>query len=335
MAYEYSEEHFIADWSTSRGQSGTVVFVAVNSHILLDSPDTAAWLTNSGKSSYFISEFASLGKYGGSGHPVIFVHGLLSSPSAWDDMIRKFEEDGHFSKYEIWRFGYDTRQPFETIGPEFYALAGEAGLLDRAPFLVAHSMGGIVSRSYIALGGKFTRLVTLGTPHCGTPTGAGGVFTGPGTLEMSPCTPELQALYAQEVVFNDFPNFAVVSGKLTGGWQWVTVSKCSTVCVLSHCSTACVDVPVYLWQFDRDYNTALKAGWLFVNALSFGDNDGAVPTSSANFCSRGIDNFPCDICPPIDFASNKHLTNYDHFMLLDPSTAPDVYHFVVNHLKAP
>ncbi len=321
IVHDYEGEHFVADWTSSGGQSGTIVFVLVNSHIQSNTPDTVERVTG--------SELASLTKDGGSGHPVIFVHGLLSSPSAWDSMISKFKGEGHFNHYEVWRFGYDTRQPFETIGPEFYKLASDAGLLDKAPTIVAHSMGGIVSRSYIALGGKFTKLITLGTPHCGTPTGAGGVFTGPGTLEMSPCTPELQALFATETVFNDFPNFAVVSGKITGRWQWVTVNKCVTVCAWGYCYNSCVDVPLFLWQFDRDYSTALKAGWSFVMASGYGDNDGAVPTSSANFCIGASDAWPCVICPPIN---HKHLTNYDHFMLLEPSQAPDVYNFVVGHL---
>lgn len=322
LVHDYEGEHFVADWTSSGGQSGTIVFVSVNSHIQPNTLDTMVPATD--------SELASLTKDGGSGHPVIFVHGLLSSPSAWDSMITQFKEEGYLSHYEVWRFSYDTRQPFETIGPEFYKLASDKGLLDRAPIIVAHSMGGIVSRSYIALGGKFTKLVTLGSPHCGTPTGAGGVFTGPGTLEMSPCTPELQALFAQETIFNDFPNFAVVSGKITGGWRWVTVHKCLPIC--PPWGPCCQDVSVLLWQFDRDYNTVLKAGWTFIEASDYGDNDGAVPTSSANFCIGASDGWPCVICPPINYENNKHLTNYDHFMLLEPSVAPDVYDFIVNHL---
>lgn len=329
IVYDYEGEHFVADYTTSGGQSGTIVFTSVDSHI-------QSYTQNTVEGDHYSKlladvELASLTKDGGSGHPVIFVHGLLSSPRAWDSMIKKMKDDGYFNHYEFWRFGYDTRQPFEIIGPEFYKLAGDVGLRDKAPTLVAHSMGGIVSRSYIALGGKFTRLVALGSPHCGTPTGAGGIFTGPGTLEMSPCTPELLTLFADETVFNDFPNFAVVSGKITGGWRWVTVGKCGTVCAFGHCVTSCVDVPAYLWQFDRDYDTALKAGWVFVKASGYGDNDGAVPTSSANFCIGASDGWPCVICPSINYEHNKHLTNYDHFMLLEPSEAPDVYRFVTDH----
>lgn len=320
LIYDYEGEHFVADWASSDGHSGVVVLVSVNTHILSLTRDTSD------------IELASLTKDGGSGQPVILVHGLLSSPSAWDSIVKKLRDEHYFDHYEIWRFGYDTRQPFETIGPEFFQLAGEAGLRDRAPIIVAHSMGGIVSRSYIALGGQFTKLITLGTPHVGTPTGAGGVFTGPGTLEMSPCTPQLQALFAQETVCNNFPDFATVSGKITGEWRWITLHKCSTVCAFGHCYTACVNVPAYLWQFDRDYNTALKVGWTFINAVGFGDNDGAVPTSSANFCVGASDGWPCVICPPIDYDNDKHLTNYDHFMLTDPNAAPDVYKFITDHL---
>jgi|GEM_PF-2952117 len=320
VVQDYEGEHLVADWAFPGGHSGVVVLVSVATHIQLPEREASD------------SELASLTKDGGSGRPLILVHGLDSHPSAWNPIVGRLRDEGYFNHYEVWRFGYDTRQGFETIGPEFYQLATDERLVNSSPVLVAHSMGGIVSRSYIALGGSFTKLVTLGTPHVGTPTGAGGIFTGPGTLEMSPCTPELQGLFAQETTFNNFPDFATVSGKITGEWRWITIHKCWSVCAWGHCWTKCANVPAYLWQFDRDYNTALKAGWTFINAVGYGDNDGAVPTCSANFCVGASDGWPCVICPPINFEHDKHLTNYDHFMLTDPNAAPDVYDFITGHL---
>ena len=315
----------IADWTSSAGQSGVFVFTAVGLRLMNPASKVGAQIHPS-----VPGELASLKKDGGSGRLLIFVHGLLSHPSAWDPIVNRMKSEGYFEHYEIWRFGYDTRQPFEVIGQEFYDLMKENGLLERIPVIVAHSMGGLVSRSYIALGGSFSRLVTLGTPHCGTPTGAGGIFTGPGTVEMTTCSPSIVALFAKEKQGN-FPKYAVVSGEITGSWHQITVHKC-----LPHCppvGPCCFDTHVPVWEFDRDYSPVLKAGWVYIKAAGFGDdNDGAVPTPSENFCATWRDKFPCNICPPIDYGRDKHLTNYDHFMLIDPNVAPDVYQFIIDHL---
>lgn len=313
---DYEGEHLVADYRSSSGASATIVLLSVNSHILP---------TELGSS---MGELASLNRDPGtSGRPIIFVHGLDSNPGAWDAMVSKLQADGKLNGFAVWRFSYDTRQGFETIGPEFYKLAGDEGIRDQNPIIIAHSMGGLVSRSYIALGGSFSKLVTLGTPHAGTPLGVGGIFTGPGTIEMSPCSPEIMALYDHDIAFDNSPDFAVVSGKITGGWKWVVVRSYT---VWGHT----VNVWAYLWQFDRNYNTGLKAGWLFVHASGFGDNDGAVPTASANYWADICDGFPLPVLAPINYEHDKHLTNYDHFMLQDPAAAPDVYDFVVGQIAS-
>ncbi len=327
--YEIEKEHFLADWTSSDGSSGTVIFTSTDSHIEQGATSAPSLLKG--------NEFYNLTKDGGSGQPIIFVHGLMSSPASWDDMIEKLREEGYFKKYEFWRFGYDTRQPFEVIGLEMYEQVKNAGLLPKKPILVAHSMGGLVSRSYIASGGTFSLLITLDSPHCGTPEGAGGIFTGPGTIEMISCSPSLVNLYLFELSLKSeieialfFSKFSIVSGKITGRWKWVEVHKCLSKC--PPVGPCCTNGWVYTWVFDRNYNSLLKAGWFFIVGTGYGDNDGAVPTASSAFCVSSTIGWKCDICPPI---SSKLETNCDHFMLQDPSKTPDVYEFVKKHLGAP
>ncbi len=326
-----NKDHFVADWKSSTGHSGTIIFTSVDSNTNIDA------LNLEGQTHSAVpSELAALKKDGGTGQLLVFVHGLMSHATVWDKIVDRLKAEGYFKKYEIWRLDYDTRQPFEEIGLEFYDLMKEKGLLNRNPIIVAHSMGGLVSREFVTLAGGCEELITLGTPHVGTPEGAGGIFTGPGTVEMLPCSLNLLALYEKEsklmyvgnIHVTPFDSYAVVSGKITGSWKWITVRKC-----LSHCppfGPCCADIKVYTFVFDRDYNPLLKAGWVYIKTAGFGeDNDGAVPTASANFCAGPRDKFPCEICPHI---RDKHFTNYDHFMLTDPDVAPDVYAFIVRHL---
>jgi len=103
--------------------------------------------------------------------PVVMVHGLWSSPTAWMEMfndLRSFSEVR--SKYQFWFFLYPTGQPFwasaaqlrDTLVEVRTVLdpAGENPLLDEL-VLVGHSMGGLVSRlQTIESGDSFWRIVS-------------------------------------------------------------------------------------------------------------------------------------------------------------------------------
>jgi pimeloyl-ACP methyl ester carboxylesterase len=90
---------------------------------------------------------------------------------------------------------------------------------DQKPWLIGHSIGGIIARDAVQRGGAATRvagLVTIGSPHRGTPAAIGGLFIGLGLLSRSPwqmlpwasTVRELNALPWPE----DVPMTAVVSG---------------------------------------------------------------------------------------------------------------------------
>jgi pimeloyl-ACP methyl ester carboxylesterase len=88
--------------------------------------------------------------------PIVFVHGLVSSPSTWTDMVNDLRATPGFNEhYQVWAFRYATGSSFlraaahlrrslyeavETVDP-----AGADPAL-RATVLVGHSMGGLVSK---------------------------------------------------------------------------------------------------------------------------------------------------------------------------------------------
>lgn len=92
--------------------------------------------------------------------PVVFVHGLVSSPDAFKNLVNHLMPQPWFRKhYQIWLYNYPTGNPwlfsamnFRRIMRETCAYArskGDDRNLNRM-VVVAHSMGGLVTRSSVS-----------------------------------------------------------------------------------------------------------------------------------------------------------------------------------------
>jgi pimeloyl-ACP methyl ester carboxylesterase len=95
--------------------------------------------------------------------PVIFIHGLWSSPWSWSRMVGEFEKDPALrGRYQFWTFGYSTgnpiphsaqllrddiRQARSKFDPE-----GTDAAFDRM-VIVGHSMGGLLAKMMAQEGG--------------------------------------------------------------------------------------------------------------------------------------------------------------------------------------
>lgn len=88
--------------------------------------------------------------------PVVLVHGLLSDPTTWADLINTFSADPVLNKhYQFWTFGYPTGKPFLDGAAKLRADSRKVmAILDpegKEPalqqwVLIGHSMGGLVSK---------------------------------------------------------------------------------------------------------------------------------------------------------------------------------------------
>jgi pimeloyl-ACP methyl ester carboxylesterase len=88
--------------------------------------------------------------------PVVFVHGLWSSPWSWSRMVESLEADRALSaRYQFWTFGYSTGDPlpytasllrrdFDEIRQRFDPDHSD-GAFDRM-VLIGHSMGGLITK---------------------------------------------------------------------------------------------------------------------------------------------------------------------------------------------
>jgi triacylglycerol esterase/lipase EstA (alpha/beta hydrolase family) len=102
--------------------------------------------------------------------PIVLIHGYALSGASFALMARRLRRDGWTWVWPINHvpaFG-DIDRNVGTLAAavdEVRRLSG-AGRVD----IVAHSMGGLVARAFVRNGGAAVvhRVITLGTPHCGT-----------------------------------------------------------------------------------------------------------------------------------------------------------------------
>jgi len=96
--------------------------------------------------------------------PVVFVHGLLSDPSTWMDMVNDLRTHAWFNdRYQVWGFSYATGSPFVTSAMKLRVQLREARCMidphsqDAAleqMVLVGHSMGGLVAKLQVTDSGN-------------------------------------------------------------------------------------------------------------------------------------------------------------------------------------
>lgn len=87
--------------------------------------------------------------------PVIFIHGINSSPSTWDEVLnRLYGEESIRRRYEFWTFGYPTGAPIPYMAAEFRDAVREMlvfregrGARQQRITIVGHSMGGLLSKT--------------------------------------------------------------------------------------------------------------------------------------------------------------------------------------------
>jgi pimeloyl-ACP methyl ester carboxylesterase len=114
--------------------------------------------------------------------PLVLIHGLYNNAGAWLYMARALDKAGYnVSTYAYFSFFV----PLDTIlrGLDEHVLTVQR-LTGRKPVLIGHSLGGLLSRKWLAEyngNDRVRGIITLGTPHEGSKM---AVF-GPGALARS------------------------------------------------------------------------------------------------------------------------------------------------------
>ncbi len=87
--------------------------------------------------------------------PCIFIHGINSSPSTWDEVMNRLYGDQTIrERYEFWTFGYPTGAPIPYMAAEFREAVREMiayrrsrGAPTQRITIVGHSMGGLLAKT--------------------------------------------------------------------------------------------------------------------------------------------------------------------------------------------
>ena len=231
------------------------------------------------------------------GPPVIFVHGMDATLKCWDTLIMNLSADFKL-RHNVYVFQYDWKDSITVNGRALHDSVVAAGLA--SPILIGHSMGGLVSRAYVASGGTLTKLITLGTPHLGTPLvqliNLICFANYPGPRQMYPYTGFIPNMLHNALDIANRSKYWVIAGQMsdqldsTGHYQWL---------------------PPWAASIDRIGYDAF---------LLFGPppNDGLVPVKSANFDTLNVTvNRPLPLQQWVD-----------HFNLIQPGRAPQVMQFI-------
>ena len=249
------------------------------------------------------------------GAPVIFIHGMGANLKCWigtsglgptynlvDTLSAAFK-----AKHDIWLFQYNWKDSIIINGRALKDSVERYGLVN--PILIGHSMGGLVSRGYIASGGSITKLITLGTPHLGTqlvelidiPLVCVMNFPGPRNMMPAPEGKYIKYILDSPLDIANRNKYYAIGGQITGEFAMIH------------------DVPGWKWAiYPADWYSLIdKVGYFLFKGLSpFPDNDGLVPVPSALFNGAGVNN-PLQLQQWID-----------HFNLICPAHAPEILSFI-------
>lgn len=233
------------------------------------------------------------------GPPVIFVHGMGGTIAEWDSILDVLTYEFK-TRHNVYCFQYDWRDSLMINGRALRDSLFANELY--SPIIIAHSMGGLVSRAYVASGGAVTKLVTLGTPHRGTAL-ADIVYLAeslnkPGPKDMKPNGQFINNLMTNTLDEMNRDKYFCIAGRMGGSFQ---------------------TVPPYKWIWNEPYykdalNGIVCIGWKLL--LPKGENDGLVNEWSALFHNGGV-NYPLDVQLYVD-----------HMHLVYPSLAPEVVNYI-------
>gem|GEM_PF-5579946 len=240
---------------------------------------------------------------GGSGPPVIFVHGMTGSEKSWINPREGGvgwipwlqQHTDFFRRHTVYLYQYDWQLAIENNGSILVTRVADQHF-DTPPLLVGHSMGCLVLRSYIAQGGGFSKLVELAGPNHGSPLANEfwlnvANLPGQGPRDLNPDSEFLKKLNTNPIDMVNRKSYYSWGGEMKGHFDHG------------------------IWVWDGDYSALEKLGNLVIRAGTLDEpNDGRVTKSSALL--DGTQQQPFQTC--------------DHVQFLNPELLPDVAAFILS-----
>ena len=230
-------------------------------------------------------------KVSSSEHPndssVIFIHGMTGDLTHWNSVIESLSAD--FKKrHDVYVYQYNWKDSIRKNGKILLDSVNAAGLVN--PIIVAHSMGGLVARAYIAKGGPVATLVALGTPHLGSPLATLVkllcFINFPGPKDMAPESACIKSLLASANDAQNRKKYIVFAGQMKGSFK-----------IVNH---------RLKWVWAEDYYDIMdKVGFDAFVLFKSPANDGLVPLSSGLFEGYTVK----ERNPVLEWVDHKNLRN--------------------------
>lgn len=221
---------------------------------------------------------------------LILIHGLAGNPTGWKEFLTKIMSENDSPYTEYWTFGYNSAASINHNGEQLYdnlQTYANGAQID----IVAHSMGGLVSRSMIEKynGAPFIhRLFTLGTPHEGSPLAVIRYFFG---AMVAIDNPFLISTY----------NYNTQGLKdLNISSNFISQMRNKPGSSVRYYTTAAINNP--------DENKITK----YTSKIIYGDDDGIVSVSSAHGVDAATPSGP-DIYIPVGLAHIEMTSNNEIF----------------------
>ncbi|MBU2554746.1 MAG: hypothetical protein KKF98_09840 [Bacteroidetes bacterium] len=243
-----------------------------------------------------------------SGHPgdsvVIFIHGMTGKLTNWDAIISKLSSSFK-EKHDVYVYQYNWKDSIMINGKILFDSVQAAGLSN--PILVGHSMGGLVARAYVAVGGSITRFVSLGAPNLGTPLvnriGLLCFLDFPGPQNMLSEGDFINNLLNNPNDIASRNKYVVFDGQMSGHFH-----------ITTHPNE--IDIE-WVWA-ESYYSTKAKIAFDVFRLFGKIPNDCLMPTSSALFEGYEV-------------LERKPILKWvDHFSLINPDRAPEIMGYINN-----
>jgi len=194
--------------------------------------------------------------------PVLFVHGAAGSPRDWGYLAKGLDR----ARYQPWFYYYPSGAPVAPMADllmwKLYDLQARHGF--RRLHLVAHSVGGLVARAFLARHGAsfpYVKLfVSISTPWGGESLAAFGVHGLPASVplwhDLQPRSPFLRALFERKLPAG--AEFYLLFGH-GGGGGYFRANNDGTVTLASQLASAAQAEARMVYGYDETHESILYA----------------------------------------------------------------------------
>jgi len=209
--------------------------------------------------------------------PVLFVHGAAGSPQDWRYFLAKLDR----RRYQPWIFFYPSGAPVESMSHLLYWKLFNLHLKHGFEQLVvtAHSMGGLVARSFLVNQGAQFPLpklfVSVSTPWGGEPSAETGVRHSPAVVpswhDMRP-----EGRFVRELFLRRLPphtEYVLLFGH-KGGYSLTRPNTDGTVTLASQLKSPAQAEARRVFGFDEDHVSILSAPDVFAQYAAVLDDPG-------------------------------------------------------------